>query len=280
MPSNFKFERFELRPGERALLENGKALRLGGRAFDILLALVERRDRIVEFDELLDVVWPGLAVEENNLSVQISALRKLLGPAAITTVRGKGYRFTAPVRESSTAEEAAPVYAPRLAALQPWGAVLVVRTADVTQQGGLSATPVGVALGRAMAGEWSAESLGLPDEAIRFDDGLGVAFECPEEAARAALKVLRHRQARIALVTVEMSGRGDTAVRSAAVRAHELAGAAGFNELIVTAELASEFVPGIDGDVEDLGDLTLPGGTTRAYRVRPAAMASPVVSST
>jgi adenylate cyclase len=275
VPSYFKFERFELRPGERALLEDGKALRLGGRAFDILLALVERRDRIVEFDELLDVVWPGLAVEENNLSVQISALRKLLGTSAITTVRGKGYRFTAPIRESSTAEEPAPVYAPRLALRQPWGAVLVVRAADAALQGVPPTTPVGVAVGRAMAGEWNAESLGLTGEVIRFDDGLGVAFECPEDAARAALKVLRHRPARVAVVTADLSGRGDAAVRSAAWRAHALAGSAGFNELIVTAELASEFVPGIDGDVEDLGDLVLPTGTTRAYRVRPAAMASP-----
>ena len=67
---------------------------MGARAFDLQLALVERRDRTVAKNELLDVVWPGLVVEENNLQVQISNLRKLLGAAAITTVPGRGYRFT------------------------------------------------------------------------------------------------------------------------------------------------------------------------------------------
>ena len=95
--SSFRFGRHELRPAERALLSDGQIVRLGARAFDILLALVERRDRLVGFDELLDIVWPGLAVEENNLSVHVSMLRKVLGPDVITTVRGRGYRFTAPL---------------------------------------------------------------------------------------------------------------------------------------------------------------------------------------
>ena len=67
---------------------------LGARAFDLLLALVERRDRTVTKNELLDLVWPGLVVEENNLQVQISTLRKVLGQDAIATIPGQGYRFT------------------------------------------------------------------------------------------------------------------------------------------------------------------------------------------
>ena len=89
------FSRFELRPASRQLLDDGVAAKLGARAFDVLLALVERRERLVTKSELLEVVWPGLVVEENNLQVQISALRKLLGPDAITTIPGRGYRFTA-----------------------------------------------------------------------------------------------------------------------------------------------------------------------------------------
>jgi non-specific serine/threonine protein kinase len=75
------------------LVNNAPAL-LGARAFDVLLALIERRDRLVTKSELLDLVWPGVVVEENNLQVQISTLRKLLGADSIATVAGRGYRFT------------------------------------------------------------------------------------------------------------------------------------------------------------------------------------------
>jgi predicted ATPase/DNA-binding winged helix-turn-helix (wHTH) protein len=90
-----RFGRAEVRPSERQLLIDGRPVGLGARAFDLLLALVERRDRIVAKNELLDSVWPGLVVEENNLQVQISSLRKALGPQAIATIPGRGYRFTA-----------------------------------------------------------------------------------------------------------------------------------------------------------------------------------------
>jgi DNA-binding winged helix-turn-helix (wHTH) protein len=59
----------------------------------MLVALVERRDRVVGKHELMDLVWPKLVVEENNLQAQVVALRKLLGPAAIATVPGRGYRL-------------------------------------------------------------------------------------------------------------------------------------------------------------------------------------------
>ena len=78
------------------MLVDGQPSPLGARAFDLLLALVERRDRTVTKNELLDLVWPGLVVEENNLQVQISTLRKVLGQNAIATIPGQGYRFTLP----------------------------------------------------------------------------------------------------------------------------------------------------------------------------------------
>lgn len=93
------FGRFELRPTERLLLADGLPVALGARAFDVLVALAARRERVVDKDELLRVVWPGLVVEENNLTVQVSALRKLLAPGAITTVTGRGYQFTARAQE-------------------------------------------------------------------------------------------------------------------------------------------------------------------------------------
>ena len=102
-----RFDRFELRPAQRELLVDGQPAALGARAFDLLLALVEHRDRVVSKNELLDLVWPGLVVEENNLQVQVSTLRKVLGPKAIATVPGRGYRFT-----SGGEELSAPAHVP------------------------------------------------------------------------------------------------------------------------------------------------------------------------
>jgi non-specific serine/threonine protein kinase len=95
LSGGFRFGHLEVRPSERRLLIGGVVAPLGARAFDLLIALIERRDRVVDKSELLDLVWPGLVVEENNLQVQINALRKLLGAKAIATVPGRGYRFTA-----------------------------------------------------------------------------------------------------------------------------------------------------------------------------------------
>lgn len=89
-----QFGRFAILMAERRLQVDGQPVALGSRAFDLLAALVARRDRVVPKDELIDVVWPGLVVEDNNLQVQISALRKVLGAQAIATVPGRGYQFT------------------------------------------------------------------------------------------------------------------------------------------------------------------------------------------
>ena len=95
MPAQgYRFDRYELRPAERVLLVDGAPVKCGGRAFDMLVALLERNDRVVSKSELMDLVWPNLIVEENNLQAQIVALRKVMGPAAIATVPGRGYRLT------------------------------------------------------------------------------------------------------------------------------------------------------------------------------------------
>jgi predicted ATPase/DNA-binding winged helix-turn-helix (wHTH) protein len=93
-PVVYRFDKHCLAPASRSLLADGRPVKLGGRAFDLLVTLVERRERMVSKDELLDLVWPRLVVEENNLQVQVAALRKLLGAATIATVPGRGYRFT------------------------------------------------------------------------------------------------------------------------------------------------------------------------------------------
>ncbi len=91
--ARIRFGGFELQPRERRLLARGQSMAVGPRAFDLLVALVERAGKLVRKDELLDLVWPKLIVEESNLHVQVSALRKILGPESIATIPGHGYRF-------------------------------------------------------------------------------------------------------------------------------------------------------------------------------------------
>jgi class 3 adenylate cyclase/predicted ATPase len=95
--ANCRFDRFVVEPARRRLLIGGEPVKIGGRAFDVLMALIERRNRAVSKRELLDLAWPGLAVEEGNLQVQIFALRKILGAAAIATIPGRGYQFAAAI---------------------------------------------------------------------------------------------------------------------------------------------------------------------------------------
>jgi predicted ATPase/DNA-binding winged helix-turn-helix (wHTH) protein len=95
---SLRFGRYELQPGERRLLVDGRPVALGARAFDVLLALAQRPGHLVGKRELMDLVWPGLVVQENNLAAQVSALRKVVGEAVVATIPGRGYRFVAPAQ--------------------------------------------------------------------------------------------------------------------------------------------------------------------------------------
>jgi len=105
----FCFGNFRLLPARRLLLEGDKPLRLGSRALDILIALLERAGDLVTKDELMALVWPNTFVESANLTVHIAALRRGLGDGRdgnrfLINIPGRGYRFVAPVdviRESS-----------------------------------------------------------------------------------------------------------------------------------------------------------------------------------
>lgn len=84
---------FTIQPNTRDVLIGGVPAPLGARAFDVLSYLDAHADRVVSKAELLEHVWGGLAVEDGNLTVQISTLRKVLGPRAIATVPGVGYKL-------------------------------------------------------------------------------------------------------------------------------------------------------------------------------------------
>lgn len=100
-----RFAGWELRPQEHVLLVRGEPAKIGNRAFDVLRVLAERAGHVVSKGQLLDLAWPGLVVEENNLSVQITALRRLLGAGEIVNVSGIGYRLAAePLTDKAVAE--------------------------------------------------------------------------------------------------------------------------------------------------------------------------------
>ena len=99
-----RFGRFELQADERRLLVDGAPVALGARAFDVLLALAERPGRLVSKRALMDLVWPGVVVQENNLAAQVSALRKAVGEEVVATIPGRGYRFVARIDAAKTAE--------------------------------------------------------------------------------------------------------------------------------------------------------------------------------
>ncbi|GAA0604086.1 winged helix-turn-helix domain-containing protein [Craurococcus roseus] len=107
------FDRFQILPRQRLLLETGRPVRIGSRAFDILLALLERPGERVGKAELLARVWPDTHVVEGNLKFQVAALRRVLrdgqdGRRFIETSQGQGYRFVAPVAVIEEGERPVP----------------------------------------------------------------------------------------------------------------------------------------------------------------------------
>ncbi|MBP7667512.1 MAG: transcriptional regulator [Burkholderiaceae bacterium] len=124
---------------ERRLLADGRPVPLGGRAFDLLCVLAEHADRVVSKDELFARVWPGLVVEDNNLTVQVSALRRVLGTGAITNLPGRGYRLVLSVQlasDDALPAAMAPQWRQRLLPLQrhPWLHFRVSMSACVWRQ--------------------------------------------------------------------------------------------------------------------------------------------------
>ena len=100
----YEFGSFQLDPGERLLLCEGRPVPMTPKAFDMLVALVARSGHLVEKEELMKAVWPDSFVEEGNLCVTVSLLRKALtvdrdGHKYIETVSKRGYRFVAGVKQ-------------------------------------------------------------------------------------------------------------------------------------------------------------------------------------
>ena len=210
-PSQFRFGDTVIDTAERHVKVGGQPAKLGARAFDLLLALVERRDRVVSKHELLDIVWPKLVVEENNLQVQVATLRKLFGPHAIATIPGRGYRFAQPLDEDTPAASppgAAPsVRSGNLAAVTPplFGRdtdlaevarlVEAHRLVSIVGAGGIGKTALALAVAASLRerfpdGAWWIELAALTDGSlvaatIARTVGVGLAPDRPAAAALA-----------------------------------------------------------------------------------------------
>src|ERR1700731_4761033 len=110
-PAAIGFGRFRVLPHRRELLAEDRPLDLGGRAFDVLMALIEASGAVVGKDALMHRVWPDRTVEENNLQAQISALRRVFGADRdlIRTIAGRGYQFTGEIPPVWASPDAQPV---------------------------------------------------------------------------------------------------------------------------------------------------------------------------
>src|SRR3984957_1084989 len=107
---DIKFGPFRLSPRERLLTKDGAPINIGGRAFDILIALIKRPGEIISKQDLLAQVWPDVTVDDGSLRFNIGALRKMLGDGRdgaryVTNVPGRGYCFVAPVSQGPVAKQ-------------------------------------------------------------------------------------------------------------------------------------------------------------------------------
>jgi predicted ATPase/DNA-binding winged helix-turn-helix (wHTH) protein len=172
----FGFGPFQLNPAERLLLQDGKPLRLGSRALEILVTLVERAGETILRDELIGRVWPDTVVDEGALRVHIAALRKALGDGHdgnrfIANIPGRGYSFVAPVtREQRRPTAAMPPDQPAPSGNLPAQLTRVVGRAEVIATiiariarqrfltivgpGGIGKTTVAVAAGEGVSGSY------------------------------------------------------------------------------------------------------------------------------
>src|SRR3984957_3187958 len=135
------FGPFRLLAMQRLLLESNQPVRLGSRAFDILAALVERAGEVVGKEELIARAWPDTYVEEANLKIQVSALRRALGDGQggnryVITVPGRGYNFIAPIRrEEPPRASSSPTIAPAALHNLPFATTRMIGREEIVTQG-------------------------------------------------------------------------------------------------------------------------------------------------
>jgi predicted ATPase len=214
------FGPYRLLAARRLLLEGDTPVRLGGRAFDILSALVERAGEVVSKEELIARAWPATYVEEANLKIQVSALRRALGDGQgnnryVATVVGRGYNFVAPIRkEEPSRASASLIVAPAAPHNLPFATTRMIgreeivttlitelshqRLVTVAGPGGIGKTTVGLGVAERMIGAyehgvWLVDLAPLRDprlvpSAVATGLGLEIRTEDPLPGLVAALR--------------------------------------------------------------------------------------------
>ena len=234
-PAGIVFGRFQVFPDRREVLADGKPVKLGGRAFDVLVALIEARATIVSKDALMARVWPGRVVEDNNLEAQISALRAAFGAdrGLIRTVSGRGYQFTGDIREVAVsvgeyhgAAVAPPAAAPSQTNMPEPLSQLIGRDAEVMEilnligehrlvtlagAGGIGKTRLALAVGRRLQpqfpdGVWLVELSPLADAGLvpaTVAAAVGLELGTGEISAQRVSQALADRHLLLILDTCE-----------------------------------------------------------------------------
>lgn len=135
----YEFGPFVLNAGERILLKGSSPVPLAPKAFEMLVVLIQNSGRLISKDELIKAVWPDTVVEEGNLSLNISLIRKALGDSAaepqyVETVPKWGYRFVAPVhRRAGDGSESVQEEAPGAIANTPRVGVAAANPAEIRE---------------------------------------------------------------------------------------------------------------------------------------------------
>ena len=230
------FGRFQVLPDRRDVLADGRPIKLGGRAFDVLMALIEARGAVVSKHALMARVWPDRIIEENSLAAQIAALRAAFGTERelIRTVTGRGYQFTAEIgilSASPTKAGAGVATAQPGSVLPPTNvservSELIGREAEVaealrlvgthrlvtlTGAGGIGKTTLALALARELRphfadGVWLTEFSGLADPGLvtaTVAAAVGLELEGGGVSAQRVAQALANRRLLLVLDTCE-----------------------------------------------------------------------------
>jgi predicted ATPase/DNA-binding winged helix-turn-helix (wHTH) protein len=245
-PAGLAFRHFLLLPYRRELLADGTPVRLGGRAFDVLMALVEARGAVVSKDALMARIWPGQLVEENSLQSHISDLRTAFGADRdlIRTVSSRGYQFTGDISLPTEPNEGVvePRTGPPRTNLPEPASELIGRNNELrevmnlsaahrlvtlTGTGGIGKTRLALAAARQLLsnfpeGVWLAEFSPLADPALvpaTVAAAIGIELGGGEISARRVAETLAGRQLLLVLDTCEHVIAAAAALAEAILRA-------------------------------------------------------------